>query len=86
MANTNKIKIVNGFADETTRDIEFVGFDSDCAVLTPNTLRSRIQNLNSDTSAFNAFYLSDGGQSFTGVVGATITKIKETDINLKVSE
>lgn len=86
MATNNKIKLVNGFGDDTTRDIEFAGLDSDCAVLDPNTLRTRIKALNSDTSAFDAFYISDGGASFTSVVAASIFKITENDINLHVTE
>lgn len=86
MATNNKIKIVGTFGDDTTRDIEFSGFDSDCAVLTPNTLRQRVKDLNSDTSAFDAFYISDGGASFTAITAATIYKVTETDINLHVSE
>lgn len=86
MATNNKIKIVNSFADDTTRDIEFSGFDSDCAVLTPNTLRQRIKDLNSDTSAFDAFYISDSGASCVGITAASIYKVTETDINLHVGE
>lgn len=86
MATNNKIKLVNSFGDDTTRDIEFAGLDSDCAVLTPNVLRQRIKDLNSVTSAFEAFYISDGGASFTAVTAATITKITETDINLHTGE
>ncbi len=86
MATNNKIKIVNSFADDTTRDIEFSGFDSDCAVLNAATLKARIAAVNSDTSTFDAFYLSDGGQTFTAITGATITKITENEINLNVGE
>lgn len=86
MATTNKIKLVNTFADETTRDFELEGFDSDCAVLTPATLKQRIAALNSDTTAFSAFYLSDGGATFDKITGATISKQSETDIPLHTGE
>ena len=86
MATTNKIKLTNKFADETTRNIEFAGFDSDAAVLTASTLKTRINNLNTDTTAISPFYLSDDGASFTGITGATIVIDNETEIALKDGE
>lgn len=79
----NKIKLVSSFADETTRSVEFSGFDDGDAVLTPNTLRGRIQDVNSDTSAFASYYLSDDGATFTAITGATIIENSETEIALK---
>ena len=86
MATTNKVKLTSMFADETTRNIEFVGFDSDAAVMTASTLKARINNLNTDTGAFAAYYLSDDGASFTGITGATIVIDNETEIALKDGE
>lgn len=84
MASSAKINLKFGFADDTDRAFELAGFDSDAAVVSPATLKARIKNF--DFSAFSDTYISESGATCTGVTAATISKVTETEINLKATE
>lgn len=75
---TGTIKIVNQFADDTTRAIEFTGIDPESSAFTQ--AKSRIKAF--DPSSIANIYLSDGGASYTGITAATLVEVTETNFNL----
>ena len=77
-----KIKLNFGFADDTERPIEIGPFAPTAGAVT--NAKTNIKAF--DPADVAGLYLSDGGASCTGIVGATITKVSETEINLNVSE
>lgn len=78
MATTGSIKIVNQFADDSTRNIEFSGLDPNSEAFTG--AKARIKAF--DPTTISGIYLSDSGASYTGIVGATLTQITEREFNL----
>lgn len=82
MAEQSKIKIVYGFADDTERPIEMGPFASDAAIVNATTAKQRIKAF--DPNTIKDLFVSDAGSSCTGITAATITKLKETEINLNV--
>ena len=78
MAATSNIKIVNQFADDSTRTLEFGPFDPTSAAFT--NAKTNIKNF--DPSDIANIYLSDGGSSYTGITAATLTVLEETPFNL----
>ena len=81
MAATSTLNLKFGFADETTRDVKIAPFATNAAA---------IQGAKSNVMAFNAndvpdiagLLLSDDGASCTGIVGASVITVNETEINL----
>ena len=80
MGTTVKFKVQSGFEDESTRDLEFGPFAS--GAVNSETLRTNAKNF--DVEAIQNYYTSDGGASFTGIVGVTIVETTENEINLNV--
>lgn len=81
MVKTAELKIKNGFADDSARDLKFP--------LNPDTVN--IETIRANAKAFNPapianIYISEGGASCTGIVGATLFETEENEINLNVSE
>ncbi|MBQ7705054.1 MAG: hypothetical protein IJT73_06490 [Selenomonadaceae bacterium] len=84
MASSATVKLRFGFADDTDRPFELGGFDSDAAVVNATTLKTRVKAL--DPATFAGKFISEGGATCTGITAATISKVTETEINLKASE
>lgn len=82
MATSTKVKLTNSFSDDSKATVEFSNLDSDTVVV--ETLRTNIKNF--DASAISDTYISEAGSPFTGITGATITTVDETEINLNVEE
>ena len=80
MASTTKFKIVNAFADDSTRDLEFGPFDSDTVNI--ETLRTAIKNF--DAGAISDTYIADSGSGFASIQAATVVEVTENEINLNV--
>ena len=78
MAKIGSIKLVNQFADDSTRAIELSPIDvtSDAFV----NAKTNIKAINPSTIA--GIYLSEDGASYTGVAAATLVEIETTDFNL----
>lgn len=76
------VELTNSFADETTRKLEIGTFDTDAAVAHSMALKARVAQVNSDVAVISSLYLSEGGASFTGITGASITITNEREINL----
>lgn len=79
MATT--IKLVNQFADSSTRTLEIGPINLDGNAI--GDVKTNVKALNSDPSAIAPYYLSDSGASFTKVANAYIITENITPINLE---
>ena len=82
MAKVGSIKLVNQFADDSTRAVELGPIDvtSDAFV----NAKANIKAI--DPSTIASVYLSDNGASYTGVAAATLVEIETTEYNLNAVE
>ena len=78
MAKIGSIKLVNQFADDSTRAIELSPIDvtSDAFINAKTNIKAI------DPSTIAGIYLSEDGASYTGVAAATLVEIETTDFNL----
>ena len=79
MAKTAELKIVNSFADDSSRDLKFS--------LNPDAVN--IETIRANVKAFNPatvkdIYISEGCSSCTGIVAATVLETEKSEINLNV--
>lgn len=78
MAKIGSIKLVNQFADDSTRAIELGPID----VTSASFINAKTNIKAIDPSAIASIYLSEEGASYTGVAAATLTEIETTEFNL----
>lgn len=82
---TSELKLKFGYADETTRDVKIAPFATNAAAI--SGAKVNIMNFNAnDVPSVAGLLLSDSGASCTGIVGASIITVNETEINLNDAE
>ena len=77
---TSTIKLITGFSDESKRELEIGPLSPTSAAVT--NAKANIAQVNNNISNIADIYISEGGASCVGIIGAQIITTNETEINL----